>query len=127
MGSYQSELNALTILLDHACANKKMHSKTMLILTDSQSLPRRFMQLPTTESESHILQRIWQLVNIKHCKLHIQHVKAHVGIIGNEIADALAKNAIGGEGHPSYTLANLRTHIQTHINTHKHTRKHTHT
>ena len=66
------------------------------------------MQLPTTQSESQILQMMWQLVRIKSCKLHIQHVKAHVGIIGNEIADTLAKNAIGGEGHPSYTLANLK-------------------
>ena len=67
------------------------------------------MQLPTTQSESQILQRMWQLARIKNCKLHIQHAKAHVGIIGNEIADALAKNAIGGEGHPSYTPANLKT------------------
>merc|ERR1712115_524801 len=114
--SYQSELSALAILLDHACANKKMHNKTMLILTDSQSLTRRFMQLPITQSESQILQRIWQLVNIKHCKIHIQHVKAHVGIIGNETADALAKSATGGEGRPSYTLSNLKAIAKNKIN-----------
>ena len=88
---YAAEATAIDMALDIA---KKSQKKSFLILTDSLSCLQALKQ--TDNSDTRILRlrlKIDSLIAKK--KITLAWLPAHIGIDGNELADAAAKEALG--------------------------------
>jgi hypothetical protein len=68
----------------------------------------------TEHRHLHILQRIGQAIRDAPGTVHIWKVKSHIGIVGNEKADAAAVSVAKGESAATYTYA-TPSHDRRHI------------
>lgn len=90
---FQAELTAISLAADWAISN----NKNIHIFTDSLS---SVLALQSTTNKSKYLFDIKEKLNKNSSKIKITWVKAHSGILGNEIADGYAKEA-AASAHPT--------------------------
>ena len=116
--SYHGELAAIESALNYC---KNMYGRKIVILSDCQSAIQSVITSKTPDSYSSMVNSIKQLSNQlfnRGCSISISWVGGHCNILGNELADATAKeacNLVTRDHHPYLTYKAIKSKILNNI------------